>query len=120
MSEQSMLAFDRQHLWHPYTSMIDPLPVFPVASASGVRITLEDGRTLIDGMSSWWSVIHGYCHPVLDQAAREQLDKMSHVMFGGLTHGPAVELGRKLVEITPTRWTGFFSVTRGLSVWKSR
>ncbi len=96
-----LLADDRAHVWHPYASVTDPLPVFPVASAAGVRLRLADGRELIDGMSSWWAAIHGYAHPVLDQAVRAQLDDMAHVMFGGLTHAPAVTLARTLVEITP-------------------
>ncbi|PSU35059.1 adenosylmethionine--8-amino-7-oxononanoate transaminase [Photobacterium lutimaris] len=95
------LEFDQQHVWHPYTSTLNPLPCYPVVSASGVYLQLEDGREIIDGMSSWWSTIHGYNHPALTEAAKAQLDKMSHVMFGGITHQPAVELCRKLVDITP-------------------
>ncbi|MGR5141148.1 adenosylmethionine--8-amino-7-oxononanoate transaminase [Photobacterium sp. DNB23_23_1] len=95
------LEFDQQHVWHPYTSTLTPLPCYPVISANGVYLQLEDGREIIDGMSSWWSTIHGYNHPTLTEAAKAQLDKMSHVMFGGITHQPAVELCRKLVEITP-------------------
>ena len=95
------LQFDRDHIWHPYTSMVDPLPTYPVASAEGVRIRLADGRELIDGMSSWWCAIHGYNHPDLNAAVRGQLNDAAHVMFGGFTHEPAVGLARTLVEMTP-------------------
>jgi adenosylmethionine-8-amino-7-oxononanoate aminotransferase len=99
------LAFDQAHLWHPYTSIpASPQPLL-ATSASGCRLNVRtpDGeeRSLVDGMSSWWAAVHGYSHPVLVDAARNQLGTMSHVMFGGLTHQPAVELGRRLVELTP-------------------
>ncbi len=95
------LQFDTQHLWHPYTSMTEPLPCYGVASADKCLLTLEDGRQLIDGMSSWWACLFGYNVEELNAAAKQQLDKMSHVMFGGLTHQPAVDLAKKLVSITP-------------------
>jgi adenosylmethionine-8-amino-7-oxononanoate aminotransferase len=98
---EQLQQLDRELLWHPYSTAINPPPMYPVQSASGVRIRLADGRELIDGMASWWSVIHGYNNPVLNAALREQCERMSHVMFGGLTHEPAVRLAKKLVDITP-------------------
>ncbi|WP_413534203.1 adenosylmethionine--8-amino-7-oxononanoate transaminase [Rahnella inusitata] len=95
------LEFDQRHIWHPYTSMTKPLPAYPVKSACGVMLHLADGRQLVDGMSSWWAAIHGYNHPQLNQAAVEQIGKMSHVMFGGITHPSAIALSRRLVEMTP-------------------
>ena len=114
---KDILDFDRRHIWHPYTSMADPLPVYPVASAAGVRIRLTNGRELVDGMASWWAAIHGYNHPVLNQALADQAASMSHVMFGGLTHAPAVELARQLVAITPAPLTRvFFSDSGSVAV----
>jgi adenosylmethionine-8-amino-7-oxononanoate aminotransferase len=112
-----MNSIDHDHIWHPYTSMTDPLPTYRVASAAGVRIRLEDGRELIDGMSSWWCAIHGYNHPLLNQAAADQLQSMAHVMFGGLTHAPAEQLAEQLLDITPDslRYV-FFSDSGSVSV----
>jgi len=99
--QQDWKSFEQAHVWHPYAAMPAAVPPFAVSSASGVRLKLEDGRELIDGMSSWWAAIHGYNHPVLNAAIQSQLGKMSHVMFGGLTHKPAAELAALLVELTP-------------------
>ncbi len=101
LSNDQILALDAAHVWHPYSSARETTALYAVHSANGVRLTLEDGREVIDGMSSWWSAIHGYNHPLLNEAAKQQIDKMSHVMFGGLTHAPAVELCKLLVSITP-------------------
>ncbi|MBZ6066276.1 adenosylmethionine--8-amino-7-oxononanoate transaminase [Aeromonas schubertii] len=100
-SDYFVSEFDLRHIWHPYTSLTRPLPCYEVTEASGVHLTLADGRQLVDGMSSWWACIHGYRVPKLDAAATEQLGRMSHVMFGGITHQPAIRLCQKLVEIAP-------------------
>ena len=117
MTYKTLVEADQSLLWHPYTSMVDPAPVFPVVSARGVRLTLADGRELVDGMASWWCAIHGYNHPTLNEAVTSQLTDMAHVMFGGLTHEPAISLARKLVDISPRELqTVFFADSGSVSV----
>src|SRR3954469_1003298 len=113
MAADELLAFDREHIWHPYSPMPATAPVHPVVSASGVRLTLADGRELVDGMSSWWAAIHGYRHPVMDAAVHQQVDRVAHVRSGGWPHEPAVELAELLVEITPAELRRVFFTDSG-------
>jgi adenosylmethionine-8-amino-7-oxononanoate aminotransferase len=108
LSLEAQIALDQAHIWHPYSAMHSDLPVFHVDSASGVYLTLSDGKRLIDGMSSWWCAIHGYNHPHLNNAIEQQLQRMAHVMFGGLTHEPAIRLVEKLVALTPRELQSVF------------
>ncbi|SMN11100.1 Adenosylmethionine-8-amino-7-oxononanoate aminotransferase [uncultured Candidatus Thioglobus sp.] len=108
-----MSTFDQQHIWHPYAKVPNPMPAYKVLSADGVYLNLENDKRVIDGMSSWWSAIHGYNHPVLNKAIKQQLDKMSHVMFGGLTHQSAIDLSKILIEITPENLTKVFLTDSG-------
>ncbi len=111
--KDAWLEFDREHIWHPYSPSVAPLPPLPVARALGVHITLTDGRDLLDGMSSWWSAIHGYNHPELNHALKQQLERMAHVMFGGLTHQPAVELAQTLLQLAPKNLAHVFFADSG-------
>ena len=117
LSTQQIHTIDQAHVWHPYSSLSQPLPTYHVTSASGVRLQLGDGGELIDGMSSWWCAIHGYNHPQLNEAVTTQLAKMSHVMFGGIIHEPAAQLAQRLVDITPEPLNKvFFSDSGSVSV----
>jgi adenosylmethionine-8-amino-7-oxononanoate aminotransferase len=120
VTPEELQAADREHVWHPYSPMPASAPALPIAEAHGVRLTLAAsaagrpaGTELVDGMSSWWAAIHGYRHPALDAAITDQLGRMSHVMFGGLTHEPAVTLARRLVEVTPGRLEHVFLADSG-------
>jgi adenosylmethionine---8-amino-7-oxononanoate aminotransferase len=108
-----LVARDRACVWHPYASVTRPAPLWPVVDAHGTRLVLADGRELVDGMSSWWAAVHGYRHPVLDRALHEQVDRFAHVMFGGLTHEPAVALAELLVEVTPAELSRVFFADSG-------
>ncbi len=116
-TEQPWQKFDREHIWHPYTSLSHPLPTYPIESASGTRLKLCDGAELIDGMSSWWAAIHGYNHPVINKAIEEQTAKMTHFMFGGISHQPATTLAQKLLELAPKSLDNvFFSDSGSVAV----
>lgn len=107
------LEFDQHHLWHPYTNVAKPGPTFRVSEAEGVHITLDDGTKLIDAMSSWWCMLHGHRNPYITQAIHDQVDKLPHVMFGGLTHDAAIDLGRALLDITPASMQRIFYCDSG-------
>lgn len=116
-TDDTLLNYDKNHIWHPYSSIGADQPLWRVSSAEGVRLKLADGTTLIDGMSSWWCAIHGYNHPAMNRALNEQLGQMSHVMFGGLTHDPAIKLAKMLVDISPASiQTVFFSDSGSVAV----
>ena len=107
------IEFDKRHIWHPYTSATEPLPCYEVTGANGVELTLATGAVLVDGMSSWWAAIHGYNHPALNAAAKQQLDDFSHVMFGGITHQPAIKLTKQLLSMVPTGLNRVFLADSG-------
>ena len=107
------LEFDQKHLWHPYTNVTKPGATFVVQESQGVHIKLDDGTWLIDAMSSWWCMMHGHRHPKITQAMHDQLDRLPHVMFGGLTHEPAVALGQRLLAMTPQSLSRIFYCDSG-------
>ncbi|CAM9024857.1 unnamed protein product [Wickerhamomyces anomalus] len=105
--------FDKKHIWHQYSSLTNPIPTYSVVKTNGASITLEDGRDLVDGMSSWWCQIHGGCNPELNQAIYDQVPKFTHFMFAGVSHEPATELSKKLIEITPEELDSVFYAESG-------